>query len=78
MASNRREAENIEDEIADNALKVIGDDTTSEQRARALLDTKQLAERRGRLSSEIKQLEKDKVRYERELNEYRNRVAYLP
>ena len=59
-------------------MLIVSDETTSEQRAKALLDTKQLAERRGRLSSEIRQLEKDKLRYEQELDEYRNTVAYLP
>ncbi len=78
LASKHREAENLEDEIAEKALLIVSDQTTSEQRAKALLDTKQLAERRGRLSSEIRQLEKDKLRYEQELDEYRNTVAYLP
>jgi len=74
--SKRRELERIEDQLAKQGFVVVDSTSTSEQRAQALLDTKQLAERYGRLKSEIEQLEKDKVVWERELDEYRTQVAY--
>jgi hypothetical protein len=50
--------------------------TTPEERAQALLDAKALAERRGRLKAEIESLELDRQRYEIELDEYRQELAY--
>ena len=39
------------------------------------LDTKQAAERIGRLKAEITQLEKDRARYQQELDAYRAQVV---
>lgn len=76
LRSKRHEIERIEDRMAKLGFVVVDPNSTGEQRAQALLDTKQLAERYGRLKSEIEQLEKDKVIWERELEEYRTQVAY--
>jgi hypothetical protein len=78
LYSKRQEMERIEHALANRGFVVVDPDTTSEQRAQALLDTKQLAERYGRLEAEVEQLEKDKLEYERELEEYRTQVAYAP
>jgi hypothetical protein len=78
IAAKRRQLEDLEDAMAQKALLVIGSETTAEQRTQALLDTKQLAERRGRISAEIAQLEKDKIRYEQDLEKYRGTLAYVP
>ena len=78
LYSKRQEMERIEHALANRGFVVVDPDVTSEQRAQALLDTKQLAERYGRLEAEIEQLEKDKLQYEHELEEYRTQVAYAP
>ena len=43
-----------------------------------MLDTKQAAERIGRLKSEIAALERDRARYQQELETYRATVAAVP
>lgn len=75
IEARRAEIARLESVIAGNAFSVIGDNATSEQRAQAVLDTTQAAERIGRLKSEIKTLEQDRARYEQELETYRNTVA---
>ena len=66
----RRELHQIEHGIAANAAQVVSNDSTPKDRADALVDTAQLAERIGRLKGEIRQLEEDRVRYERDLESY--------
>jgi len=77
LGSKRREVERLEDEIVRKAALIISSDSTGEQRAQALVDTKQLAERTGRLKSEIAQLEQDRLQYERELDDYRATLAFI-
>jgi hypothetical protein len=72
----RRELDRIEDDMVRASAVVVSDDSTSAERAQALVDTKQLAERAGRLKAEIRQLEKDTVRYQRDLEDYRATLAY--
>jgi hypothetical protein len=50
----------------------------ADARAQAVLDTKHASERIGRLKSEIAQLERDRARYQQELEEYRSTVAAVP
>jgi hypothetical protein len=76
LDSKRRELNRVEDEIVRKSAAVIRTDSTAEERAQALLDAKQLAEKSGRLKAEIRQLEKDTVRFEQELENYRSTVAY--
>lgn len=75
LSAKRRELHGIEDAMAKQGMIIVDAESTGEQRAQALLDTKQLAERYGRLEAEIDRLEKDKVLWERELEEYRTQVA---
>ncbi len=75
IASKRRELERIEDDLVKKAAIIVTGESTNEQRAQALVDTKQMAERAGRLKAEIRQLERDRVVFERELEDYR-RVAF--
>lgn len=76
LEQKRRELNRVEEEIVRAGAAVIRNDSTGEERAEALVDTKQLAERAGRLKAEIRQLEKDSVRYQRELEDYRATLAY--
>jgi hypothetical protein len=75
-ASNRldaahRELEHAEHEIVEQSAVIVSGDATSEARAQALVSTRDLAERMGRLKEEIADLERDKARYERDLADYR-------
>ena len=74
--SKRREINWTEDQIVKKSATIVSSESTVEDRAQAAVDTKQLAEKLGRLKSEVQQLEKDKVRYERELEDYQATVAY--
>lgn len=71
LASKRRELERVEHGIAESAATAVSKDTNKEDRVDAVADTAQLAERAGRLKEEIRQLERDTVRFEHEYEEYR-------
>jgi hypothetical protein len=75
IAARRRDIRRLEDSIADAGLTVIDDNATAEDKTHAVVDTAQRAERIGRLKAEIAQLEKERVRYVRELEDYRATVA---
>jgi hypothetical protein len=75
IAYRRREIARLEDSIANAGLTVIDDESTTADKTQAVLDTKQRAERIGRLKAEIVQLQKDRARYARELETYRATVA---
>jgi len=67
----RRQLDQIEHGIAVNAAEIVSNDSTPKDRADALVDTAQLAEQIGRIKGEIRQLEEDRIRYERDLASYR-------
>ena len=67
----RRELDQMEHGIVANAVDVASNDSTPKDRVDALVDTAQLAERIGRIKGEIHQLEEDRTRYERDLENYR-------
>ncbi len=71
LASKRRELERVEHGIVQSAATAIGKDTSKEERADAVADTAQMAERAGRLKEEIRQLERDTARFEQEYEAYR-------
>jgi hypothetical protein len=71
IEQRRREIRRLEDRIAESAFDVIDTAATAEERTQAVLDTKQAAERIGRLKAEITELEKERVRYQEELDAYR-------
>lgn len=75
IESHRREIERLEDAVAAEALLLVSATATPEERAQSLLDTKQLAERIGQLKGEIPALEKERARYQQELDAYRATVA---
>ena len=65
-----REIEHTEHELVEQSALLVGNDASSEQRAQALVSTKDLAEKLGRLKGEIGDLERDKARCEVELAHY--------
>ena len=78
IAYRRREIARLESKLADRTLTVISDTATPEERTAAVLDTKHAAERIGQLKSEITSLERDRARYQQELESYRATVASVP
>ena len=75
IAARRAEIRRLEDAILRRGFEVADATATPEQRTQAVLDTKQFAERIGRLNSEIAELEKERARYAQELETYRSTVA---
>jgi len=60
------------------AIKEPAITATPEERTAAVLDTKHAAERIGQFKSEITTLERDRARYQQELESYRATVASVP
>lgn len=77
IESKRRELNHVEDQMVRKSALIVAGDTATDVRAQALVDTKQLAERAGRLKAEIRDLEHDLPYYEQELEDYRATVAWI-
>jgi ribosome modulation factor len=71
IETKRQEIRRLEDRIAASAFDVADATATAEQRTQAVLDTKQAAERIGRLKAEVAELEKERARLQAELEAYR-------
>ena len=75
IEDRHREIRRLEDRVAESAFDVIDTTSTAEEGTQAVLDTKQAAERIGRLKAEITELEKERARYQAELDAYRQTVV---
>jgi hypothetical protein len=75
IASRRYEIARLEDLLVGRGFRVADESATPQERTQAVLDAKQAGERIGRLKTEIVQLEKDRARYQQELDTYRTQVA---
>jgi hypothetical protein len=71
LNSKRRELDRLQRDIASSSATAISSDTDKEDRKDAVIDTAKMAERAGRLKAEIRQLESDRINYQRDLDEYR-------
>ena len=71
LDSRRADLRTAESDIIKKSAVAISSDATPEERAQAVLDVKNLGERVGRLKSEIRQLEEERVHSERDLQDYR-------
>lgn len=71
LESRRGDLHEAESDIVSRSAVAISSDATAEERAQAVLDVKHLGEEVGRLKSEIRQLEEDRVLRERDLEDYR-------
>lgn len=71
----REELDRLQQEIISSGAVLVAVNSTTEDRAHALVETKQLAEEKGRTEVEIRDLERDRARYERDLEAYRATVA---
>ena len=77
LDAKRRELNKAEEDVVTKSAIVVSSESTTEQRAQAVVDVKQLGERMGRLKSEIRQLTEDRVHYERDLADYRASLEYV-
>jgi hypothetical protein len=68
----QQELAQAEHGIVSSAAAVVSNDSTPQSRADAVVDAAQLAERAGRLREEIRQLEDERVLYQRDLDAYRS------
>jgi uncharacterized small protein (DUF1192 family) len=75
IAARRYEIARLEDSLVKGGFHVADEAATPEQRTQALLDARQAGERIGRLKVEIARLEKDRARYQRELDAYRAQMV---
>ena len=75
IASNRREQQNIKDELTAIAASMISDQTTTEQRLLLVSRTADLGQRYGALGNEIEVLERERVAHEIELRDYQQTLA---
>jgi hypothetical protein len=74
LEARNRELAQVQRDIAAASVYAIAGDGTAQQKADAVVDTAQLAERAGRLKEEIRQLEVHRVEYIRDLDDYRASV----
>lgn len=77
LESMRHEMDHIDERLIKVGADILDPKTTQEQRAQAILDTKQMAERRGTIKNEIPKLESDLAYYQHELDDYRATLAYV-
>jgi hypothetical protein len=75
LTDKRNQLNSIEQGMVSDSAILLAEDSKTEDRAHALVETKQLAEQKGRVEAEIVQLERDRARYERDLESYRATVA---
>lgn len=77
IAGRYGEIEDIDASLVAQSLVMVAEASTAEERAQALLDTRTMTERRGRLLTEIDALERALPAYEAELEDYRRELADL-
>jgi hypothetical protein len=75
LYAKRAEIARLEDAVARSGLRAITETGTVEQRAQAVLDARQYAERIGRSKADVAQLERDRLLYAQELAAYRATIA---
>lgn len=70
IRSRERQVESLEHGIAGSAVAVTDKDANAQERADAVIDAANMAERMGRLRSEIAQLTEDRAHYQADLDRY--------
>jgi hypothetical protein len=77
LDSMHAEIDRIDEDLITTAAEIMKSETTSERRAQLVLDTKRMAERRGTVKTQIPQMESDLAHQQRELDDFRSRLAYI-
>ena len=76
IASLNSEIAELEEQIDAHEDMIVADDTNTLERARLLLEAKDLIDKRKDLEDEIDRLESERRVYQKELDDYRETVAY--
>lgn len=76
LASLNRQVTELEDQIDQHEQTIVADGTDNLERARLLLEIKELVDQRKGLEKQMERLEADRAVYQRELDDYRETVAY--
>jgi hypothetical protein len=76
IASLNRQIAEVEEQIDAHEDMIVADDTNTLERARLLLEAKDLIDERKDLEHEIDRLESERRVYQKELDDYRETVAY--
>lgn len=71
LDAKRDSLRDAEADIVSRSALAISTTASGEERAQAVVDVKHLGERVGRLKTEIRQLEEERVHCERDLEDYR-------
>ena len=77
ISSMRAELDDIDASLVSVGARILDPGIPQEQRAQLLVDSKQLAERKGAIKASIPRLENDLVVYQRELDDYRAALPYV-
>ena len=76
LAQSSRTLQQVKKDMSAKEALLISDDTTSEDRATLLAETKELARRQGELEAHMLELEKQKAVAEQDLAQYSQTLAY--
>ena len=77
LHSMRSELDQIDRDLVSTAAQIVDPTLTTEQRAQLVVDTKQMAERKGEIKARIPQLEHELAAHQRELDDYRATLSYI-
>jgi hypothetical protein len=77
LYSMRNELDQIDHNLVSVGAQIVDPTVTHEQRAQLLIDTKQLAERKGEIKTRIPQVESELAVYQRDLDDYRATLNYV-
>jgi hypothetical protein len=77
LYSMRNELDQIDHNLVSVGAQIVDPTVTHEQRAQLLIDTKQLAERKGEIKTRIPQVESELAVYQRDLDDYRATLSYI-
>jgi hypothetical protein len=77
IESLRVESDRLDAGIASAATRILDPALSTEQKAQLLVDSKNMAERKGEIRARIPQLEADLQMYQRELDDYRATLSYV-
>ncbi len=76
IKSAKRQMTDLEHQIDANEQTIIASGTDNLERARLLLETKDLVDQRKELKHRIDDLERERAAYQKDLDDYREAVAY--
>jgi hypothetical protein len=77
IAATERQVADLEKQIDVNEQTIIASDTNNFERARLLLEIKELVDQREDLEDQLEHLQQERIVYQRELEDYRETVAYI-